>query len=72
MKSIAKHRTSDRLLPLREAAEIAGRHWQYVRRAAVRRELPYVQDRPNAKIFIWHSDLLAWLERSFRPALREA
>ena len=65
-------RAGDQLLPLNEAAKRIGRSHQFLRRLLAARQLAFVQTGQKARIFIWESDLLAWLERSTRPALREA
>lgn len=66
-------RAGDKLLSLREAADEGHIHWQTLRKAALyRREIPYLQRGRHGRIYLWRNDLLAWLERSLRPALREA
>lgn len=43
-----------------------------MRRAALGREVAFVQRRPYGRIFLWRSDVLKWLQGNLLPAIPPA
>ena len=65
-----QRRKGDRLVPLNtEAVEITKRSYWFLMKAKNRREFTVVQAGPGCRVFVWESDLLAWLASHERRAI---
>lgn len=66
----------DRCMPLKEAADVAGVHYQTLRKAIVARELEHVRRQSatgrRGRIYIRASALDKWLKRLTIPAARRS